>query len=91
MPEASLQDFHTGRLDLIRNLQAKYGGSYEKIMEYLDEKYRRLAELENYEENRRQTQQDLKKQEESLDKLCAELSAVRCDFRGKTYCLHHRC
>ncbi|RHP33307.1 DNA repair protein RecN [Lachnotalea sp. AF33-28] len=76
----------TGRLDLIRNLQAKYGGSYEKIMEYLDEKYRRLAELENYEENRRQTQQDLKKQEESLDKLCAELSGIRKE-EAKKLCI----
>ena len=76
----------TGRLDLIRNLQAKYGGSYEKIMEYLAEKYRRLAELENYEENRRQTQQDLKKQEESLDKLCAELSGIRKE-EAKKLCI----
>lgn len=76
----------TGRLDLIRNLQAKYGGSYEKIIEYLDEKYRRLAELENYEENRRQTEQNLKKQEESLDKLCAELSGIRRE-EAKKLCI----
>ena len=76
----------TGRLDLIRNLQAKYGGSYEKIMEYLDEKYRRLEELENYEENRRQTEQDLKKQKESLDKLCAKLSGIRRE-EAKKLCI----
>lgn len=76
----------TGRLDLIRNLQAKYGGSYEKIMEYLDEKYRRLEELENYEENRRQTELDLKKQEESLDKLCAKLSGIRRE-EAKKLCI----
>lgn len=76
----------TGRLDLIRNLQAKYGGSYEKVMEYLDAKYQRLKELENYEENRRLTEQQLKKQEESLDKLCAKLSGIRKE-EAKKLCI----
>jgi len=39
------------RLDLINHLKSKYGNSIEKILEALDEKQKRLDDLENYSQN----------------------------------------
>lgn len=65
------------RLDLIRSLQAKYGGSYEEVMAYREEKQKRLEELERYEERKAQVTGELKETEEELENLCAELSQIR--------------
>lgn len=38
------------RLDLVRGIMAKYGNSEEAVLKSLEEKKKRLEELENYEE-----------------------------------------
>ncbi len=70
------------RLDLIRNLQAKYGGSTEKIRSALEEKRARLEQLEHFDEYRVRLEQEYKKSEEQLEKACAELSEVRKEEAG---------
>ena len=65
------------RLDLIRNLEAKYGASVEKIYQKLEEKKARLEELEHFEEHKARTQKKLKQAEETLASDCEKLSAAR--------------
>ena len=65
------------RLDMIRNLQAKYGGSTEMIRKALEEKRARLEQLEHFDEYRARLEREYKKAEEQLEEACAELSAVR--------------
>ena len=47
------------RLDLIHNLQAKYGATISKINQKLEEKRKRLDELEDYDYHREQTKKEL--------------------------------
>ncbi len=65
------------RLDLIHNLQAKYGATIEKIEKTLEEKQARLEQLEHFDEYRRQTEADFHKTESRLEELCASLSEKR--------------
>ena len=65
------------RLDLIRNLEAKYGGSLEHIEKALEEKKSRLEQLEHFDEYRMQLEQQYKKAEAELETVSTELSAVR--------------
>lgn len=65
------------RLDLIRNLQSKYGRTVEIIHKCLEDKKRRLEELENYDIIKRNTEKELFDTEEKLEKLCHKLSAIR--------------
>jgi len=65
------------RLDLIHNLQAKYGSSTEKILKKLEEKKRRLEELENYDLVKQETERQWKECRDDLERLCAKLSEVR--------------
>ena len=55
------------RLDLIRGLEAKYGGSLERTEKALEEKKQRLEQLE----------QQYQKAEKKLEAVSTELSAVR--------------
>ncbi|OON85589.1 DNA repair protein RecN [Oribacterium sp. C9] len=73
------EDFQevTERLDYIRGIMAKYGGTVEKTEAALVEKQERLRELEDYDENRSKCQKKLKKAEEELMKLCGELTESR--------------
>ncbi len=65
------------RLDLIRNLQAKYGRSTEMIRKALEEKRARLEQLEHFDEYRARLEQEYKKAEGALEAACMELSAAR--------------
>ncbi|MDY2629472.1 MAG: DNA repair protein RecN [Lachnospiraceae bacterium] len=65
------------RLDLIRSLQAKYGRDYSQIMESLRDKQERLQELENYEENRRETLKACDRAKKRVLCLCEQLSLIR--------------
>ena len=71
------------RLDLIRSLEAKYGGTVEKTLKNLEEKRKRLEELEHFEERRRQAEAEYQEAEHKLQSACAELSAVRTEASGK--------
>lgn len=65
------------RLDIIRNLQAKYGGTVSSVKKQLEEKKLRLEELENYDEIRHKTENNLQQTTNLLARLCENLSEVR--------------
>ena len=65
------------RLDLIRGLEAKYGGSVEEILKKLEEKQQRLEDLEHFDQLRMRAEKELKAAEHKLEEGCAELSQVR--------------
>lgn len=65
------------RLDLIHNLQAKYGNTIEQIFVSLEEKKTRLDQLANFDEYRRETQREYEKAQEQLEIFCGQLSELR--------------
>lgn len=65
------------RLDLIRSLQAKYGSTVKDVLKKLDEKKKRLQELENYDLVKERLKQQWKECEKKLDELCSRLSRLR--------------
>ncbi len=70
------------RLDLIRSIMAKYGNSEEAVLDSLEDKKKRLDELENYEVLEAETRKEYEKKEKELLSLCEELSAVRKEKAG---------
>ncbi len=67
------------RLDGIRSLYAKYGGSYESAMQYFQEKTERLQVLEEYDIRREQVLKEFAAAEKEMSILCQELSNLRRD------------
>lgn len=65
------------RLDFIRGLMAKYGGTLERTMEKLAEKKERLELLEHYEERKVKAEKEFRQRESELLKVCEELSQKR--------------
>lgn len=65
------------RLDQIHSLQNKYGASVLAIQASLEEKRKRLEELENYDAFREQTEKKLKISTDHLCRLCTDLSEIR--------------
>ena len=65
------------RLDQIHSLQNKYGASGLAIQASLEEKRKRLEELENYDAFREQTEKKLKISTDHLCRLCTDLSEIR--------------
>ena len=65
------------RLDQIHSLQNKYGASVLAIQASLEEKRKRLEELENYDAFREQTEKKLKISTDHLCRLCIDLSEIR--------------
>ena len=65
------------RLDLIRGIQAKYGNTAKKIEEALCEKKRRLAELSDYDENKKRYERERRESFERLMELSEMLSEKR--------------
>ena len=65
------------RLDVIHNLEVKYGKSLEQIFANLEEKRIRLDELEDYDTLKRKTEQEIVEIEDKLDGLCGQLSYMR--------------
>ncbi|MEY8353052.1 DNA repair protein RecN [Lachnospiraceae bacterium 54-53] len=65
------------RLDVIHNLEAKYGKSAEHIFMNLEEKKRRLEELEDYDGVRIKTAEELENAAGRLEQLCTRLSEMR--------------
>ena len=65
------------RLDLIHGLQAKYGSTIEQILTVLEEKKKRLDELERFDEIRLELKEKLKKSDDNLRKSCEKLSEIR--------------
>lgn len=71
------------RLDLIHNMQAKYGDTVEKIGKALVEKRARLEQLEHFDEFRQETERELNKTAARLEALCGTLSAKRQEAAKK--------
>lgn len=71
------------RLDLIHNMQAKYGDTVEKIGKALAEKRIRLEQLEHFDEFRQETERELNKTAARLEALCGTLSAKRQEAAKK--------
>ncbi|MBP3927023.1 MAG: DNA repair protein RecN, partial [Clostridium sp.] len=71
------------RLNLIRNLESKYGKAIEDVNRSLEEKRGRLEELETYDVLRAKTEKELLKTEEKLKNLCQELTEVRKQVAGE--------
>lgn len=65
------------RLDLIHNMQAKYGSTIEKIQQSYEEKCARLAQLEHFDEFRQETERELEQTTKRLEALCRRLSDER--------------
>ena len=65
------------RLDLIHNLQAKYGPTVEAIFQKLEQKKKRLEELEDYDAHRKRMEQELEECRNGLEKLCTQLTGIR--------------
>lgn len=65
------------RLDLLHGLEAKYGGSFAEIQKSLEEKRKRLEELEHYDELRKKTEEELALSTDKLETLCGQLSQMR--------------
>ena len=65
------------RLDLIHNLQAKYGPTVEAICQKLEQKKKRLEELEDYDAHKKRMEQKLEECRNGLEKLCTQLTGIR--------------
>lgn len=65
------------RLDLIRGLENKYGGTIEKVLDSLDRKREKLEELEHFDLRREETERRFAQLEDRLETLCEELSSIR--------------
>ncbi len=66
-----------GRLDVIHGFQAKYGGTIARILEVLEEKRKRLEELEHFEEIRAELEKELETSANLLEGFCTKLSQIR--------------
>ena len=65
------------RLDTIRGLMAKHGGTYETLMAYQQEAEEEIERYRNYELYRNRCQEELAAFEEELAKRCQALSEIR--------------
>lgn len=65
------------RLDTIRRISARYGGSEEAALDYLERRKEELRELNDLDESRKKLNALKKESEEKLDKLCGKLNAKR--------------
>ena len=70
------------RLDLIHNLQAKYGPTVETIFQKLEQKKKRLGELEDYDAHKKRMEQELEECRNGLEKLCTQLTGIRKKASG---------
>ena len=73
------EDFElvTERLDYIRSIMMKYGGTVAKVEDTLVAKKQRLAELEDYDAARSRCEKAVAKAESVLRARCAELTKAR--------------
>ena len=74
--EKALSDIEK-RLDLIHGMQAKYGATYEKIMQALSEKEDRLTMLEQFEVKKAETEDAYVKAESLVMGYASQISEIR--------------
>lgn len=68
------------RLDLINSMKSKYGSSIEGIIQYKEERQKKLDDLLRYEENLQKAQALLQKAEKNLLTKSNVLSEIRKDY-----------
>lgn len=71
------------RLDTINHLKSKYGSTISEILGAYEEKTKRIAVLNDYDEYLNKLSVNLKEKEKQLEKLCAEVSEIRKRESGK--------
>lgn len=74
--EESLETL-TERLDRIRGVMAKHGGTPEKVRTALEKKKERLLMLQNYSAGKQELSEELERTEKRLRTLCEELTLKR--------------
>lgn len=65
------------RLDKINSLKMKYGQRIEEILEYLENSKQKLADYENFDQMKTETQQQVQQAEKRLLALCSRLTKER--------------
>ncbi len=65
------------RLDVVRGLMAKYGGTEEAVLKSLEEKKARLSQLEHFEELAGEARMQFEEQKKRLTDACEALSGAR--------------
>lgn len=65
------------RLDFVNALKMKYGRTIEDILAYGEQRQQKLTELYDYDTRLQHLNQDIKVQEEKLDKLAEKLTDLR--------------
>ncbi len=65
------------RLDVVRGLMAKYGGTEEAVLKSLEEKKARLSQLEHFEELAGEARIQFEEQKKRLTEACEALSRAR--------------
>lgn len=71
------------RLDTINHLKSKYGNTISEILGAYEEKTKRIAVLNDYDEYLNKLSVNLIEKEKQLEKLCAEVSEIRKRESGK--------
>lgn len=74
--EAELHQMEA-RLDVIRNCQAKYGKTYDDIMNHLQEITEKIEQFSDYEQYLESCEKKKAESEEKLDELCDQLTEAR--------------
>lgn len=65
------------RLDTIRRMKAKYGNTYEKVMQYYERANTKLQKYQKFEEYQAELEAKLKAIEEELEEHCQKISIIR--------------
>ncbi|MBQ8850615.1 MAG: DNA repair protein RecN [Clostridia bacterium] len=65
------------RLDVIRRLEKKYGASVEEVLEFRNDAFERLSNIENIDEKSEELEDELRELSERAEKVAAELTERR--------------
>lgn len=65
------------RLDQIRSIKAKYGSTVEEIQNYADQIREKLEQYQEYDAYRSGIREQLRQEEQNLEKLGAEMTKIR--------------
>ncbi len=65
------------RLNTLNHLKDKYGGSLKKVLEYYDDKMKRLETLSDLDANRNKLLNDIESKKSKVISLCKKISDIR--------------
>lgn len=69
------------RLNVIRSILAKYDNSIDKANEELASKIKRLSDLEDYDNQKRNVEEEIKTAKNKLSVACKNLTSLRMSFK----------